>query len=78
MSDPNHVPAHYTKGGIDPLEFSMSNNLGFAEGNIIKYVYRYDLKGGVQDLLKARECLDRLIAQEKRKVTVPPSPKEVL
>ena len=63
--DPVNTPAHYVgKGGIEPLEFIMSNNLGFAEGNIIKYVFRYDLKNGLEDLYKARVYLDRLIKRE--------------
>ena len=35
---------------------------GFYRGNVIKYVARYDKKGGCDDLRKARVYLDRLIA----------------
>jgi hypothetical protein len=34
---------------------------GFYRGNIIKYVSRYDKKGGLDDLRKARQYLDRLM-----------------
>lgn len=34
---------------------------GFLRGNIIKYLARYDDKGGVEDLKKARHYLDKLI-----------------
>jgi hypothetical protein len=34
---------------------------GFLRGNVIKYLARYPHKGGVDDLLKARDYLDRLI-----------------
>lgn len=80
MSDPIQSPAHYTsRGGIEPLDFIMSNNLGFAEGNIIKYVFRYREKNGIEDLRKARVYLDRLIMklkQEQREEPcyVPPAP----
>lgn len=60
--DPVSKPAHYDNGGIEPLEFIMSNNLPFPEGSIVKYVVRWRKKGGKQDLMKAREYLDRLIA----------------
>jgi S1-C subfamily serine protease len=32
---------HYTKMAIQPIEYIFANDLGFAEGNIIKYVSRY-------------------------------------
>jgi hypothetical protein len=57
-------PAHYTQGGIQPLDFILANSLGFCAGNVVKYVTRYKHKGGKQDLLKAREYLNRLIEQE--------------
>ena len=42
---------------------------GFCLGNIIKYLYRYKLKGNpVQDLMKAREYLERLIICVKNKM----------
>lgn len=37
---------------------------GFLRGNVIKYVLRYDRKGGVEDLRKARWYLDALIDVE--------------
>lgn len=36
-------------------------NQGFYVGNIIKYVVRFRGKNGKQDLLKARDYLDKLI-----------------
>lgn len=55
-------PAHYTgRGGIKPLDFITSNKLDFFEGSIVKYVYRYPFKGGVEDLKKARRFLDKMI-----------------
>ena len=37
------------------------------KGNIIKYILRYEKKGGVEDLEKARWYLNRLIACESVK-----------
>lgn len=58
-------PDHY-KAPVSPIEIIEANNLGFHEGNILKYVLRYKAKGGVEDLRKARWYLDRLIALEKK------------
>jgi len=41
--------------------------MGYLEGNIIKYITRYKDKGGVEDLLKARAYLDRLVKKEEGK-----------
>ena len=54
-------PEHYNKHAIQPINFILQNNLGFCEGNIIKYVCRYKDKGGVEDLQKARQYIDFLI-----------------
>ena len=43
---------HYTKFHIQPYEFISKNDLTFFQGNVIKYVCRYQKKGGVQDLQK--------------------------
>ena len=52
---------HYTLMAIDPLTYIEANNLGFIEGNIIKYVSRYQNKNGIEDLQKAKHYLERLI-----------------
>lgn len=52
---------HYKKCAIQPIEFIFANNIGFAEGNVVKYVTRWKSKGGVADLKKARHYLDLLI-----------------
>jgi len=43
---------HYKEGGIQPIEFITKNNLSFIIGNVIKYAYRADKKGGADDLFK--------------------------
>lgn len=54
-------PAHYARFKIEPLTFILANNVGFAAGNVIKYVMRHDAKDGLQDLKKARRYLDVMI-----------------
>ena len=52
---------HYSNKSIQPIDYILQNNLGFCEGNIIKYVTRYKDKNGVEDLLKAKQYLEFLI-----------------
>jgi hypothetical protein len=53
--------SHYKTKAIQPWDYIAANELGYFEGNIIKYVSRWRDKGGVQDLLKAQHYLDKLI-----------------
>ena len=53
---------HYNTQEIQPIDYIMSNELDFCEGNVIKYVTRWRYKNGVQDLKKARHYIDFLIA----------------
>lgn len=43
---------HYKAMAIQPIEFILANNLGFCEGNIIKYICRHTAKGGSVDVDK--------------------------
>lgn len=56
---------HYTAHGIQPVEYTVKNNLNFLEGNVIKYVTRHRLKNGLEDLEKAKVYLNWLIEVEK-------------
>lgn len=62
-TDPNQTkPDHYPNAGKnDVIAFCQSNNIGFIEGNVIKYVTRHKSKNGLNDLHKAQEYLNRLI-----------------
>lgn len=60
---------HYMKYSIQPVEFIMANNIGYMEGNVIKYVVRYKDKGGIADLEKAMHYLQMLIEQERKQLT---------
>ena len=51
---------------IQPIEFILANELGFCEGNVIKYLCRYKRKNGLEDLKKARQYLDFLIEKESK------------
>jgi hypothetical protein len=58
---------HYLKYKIQPVEFIIKNNIGFVEGNIIKYILRFKEKGGAEDLKKAKHYIDLLIESSKSK-----------
>ena len=58
-------PNHYSERKSEPLDYIIANDLDFLEGNIVKYITRYTYKGGVNDLLKARTYLEKLIERER-------------
>ncbi len=58
-------PKHYNERKMEPLDYIIANELDFLEGNIVKYITRYTYKGGVNDLLKARTYLEKLIERER-------------
>lgn len=66
LSDMVNHPPHYTKGGIeclDAIRASMTDDeyKGYLKGNIIKYLWRYEWKNGLEDLKKAQFYQNRLI-----------------
>lgn len=61
-------PAHYTGGEIeciDAIRAALGGEAfsGFLAGNVLKYVWRYRCKNGVEDLRKAQWYLNRLISE---------------
>lgn len=56
---------HYTKLPIQPMQYSMANNLDALQHTIIKYVTRFRDKAGIEDLEKAKHCIDMLIEYER-------------
>ena len=62
----NHPP-HYTKGNIECIDYINAWDMDYLQGNIIKYVTRYNMKNGVEDLMKAEFYLKMLIRREDAK-----------
>ena len=52
--------SHYKDFVIQPAEFIIKNKITGAEANVIKYVCRHRLKGGVEDIDKAIHFLELL------------------
>lgn len=46
---------------IQPIEYIVKNNIGYIEGNVIKYVTRHRQKNGVEDIKKAIHYLELLL-----------------
>ena len=69
-SDPVN-PSHYKQGSIECIEaIKAALGVGFIAylwGNILKYLWRWPNKNGIEDLKKARWYLDRLIQEEETK-----------
>lgn len=56
---------HYKNKSIQPWDFIIANDIGYLEGNIIKYISRWREKNGLADLAKAKHYLDKLIETEE-------------
>ena len=64
----NH-PLHYNQAGIECLDaIAAATSDGYEyylQGNIIKYLWRYRYKNGIEDLKKAQFYLDKLIKNKE-------------
>ena len=56
-------PSHYKDTRL--MDLLIDRQIPFAEGNIMKYVFRWREKDGLRDLHKAKIYLDALIAYEE-------------
>ena len=58
-------PPHYNKSGIETIDAIKAMTDGgyeyYLQGNIMKYLWRYRYKNGVEDLKKAQWYLNELI-----------------
>ena len=68
VNDIQHGGTHYKSKTVQPWDYIIENNLGYLEGNVVKYVSRWRDKNGIEDLQKARHYLDKLIEVESRKL----------
>ena len=65
QTDMVHSPPHYNQAGIECIDaIRAATDDGYEyylQGNIIKYLWRYRYKNGVEDLKKAEWYLKKLI-----------------
>lgn len=52
---------HYKQFQYETWDVIADWNLGYFDGNAVKYLSRWKHKGGVYDLKKARHYIDKLI-----------------
>ena len=59
-------PAHYTQhpSGVECIQ--ITEHMSFTMGNAMKYLWRADLKNGVEDLKKAIWYIQREIAKREK------------
>ena len=73
MSDMVNHPIHYTQGDIECIDCIKAATVGkngvqsFCVGNIIKYLFRYEKKNGLEDVKKAQFYINRLIQELEQK-----------
>jgi len=53
------IPKHYRDTKL--MDLLIERNIPWAEGNVMKYVYRWKEKDGLKDLYKARDYLNAII-----------------
>ena len=58
---------HYHSMKIQPIEYTMANEMNPLQHTVIKYVSRYQAKNGIEDLKKAIHSLELLIQFEEAK-----------
>ena len=66
-SKPDNVnhPKHYCKGGLECIQvikaqLTPEQNIGYLYGNVLKYMWRWPEKNGIEDLRKAKHYLEWL------------------
>lgn len=61
-------PQRYNKrGNLECWDVILDQEMDFLEGNVLKYLWRYKEKNGVEDLKKAKIYLDKLISEVEKK-----------
>ena len=67
QTDMVNSPPHYNQAGVECIDaIRAATDEGYQyylQGNIIKYLWRYRYKNGVQDLEKAKWYLNKLIEE---------------
>jgi hypothetical protein len=67
-TQPNQCSAYDKQEGgkhyqlpIQPVDYIVNNNIGYREGNVIKYVTRHHVKNGAEDIKKAIHYLEMIL-----------------
>ena len=69
VSDMVNHPQHYTQGGIECIDALKAATVGkrgieaVCVANVIKYLWRYEEKNGIEDIRKAKWYIERLLKE---------------
>lgn len=63
-NDVQHGGSHYKDLKYETWDIIHAWGLGYFDGNAVKYLSRWRKKGGVQDLMKAKHYIEKLIELE--------------
>jgi hypothetical protein len=55
------ISPEYYKGSIEVWDFIHAQQLDYFQGNVVKYIVRYKEKNGMEDLLKCKAYIDKMI-----------------
>ena len=66
QEDTVNRPSHYATGGVECIDaiqaaLTAEEFRGYLKGNILKYVWRENLKGGIESMRKAQWYLSKYI-----------------
>uniref|UniRef100_A0AB39AIW0 Nucelotide kinase n=1 Tax=Klebsiella phage KpTRp1 TaxID=3236632 RepID=A0AB39AIW0_9CAUD len=73
MTDMVNHPSHYTQGSIECIDAIKAATVGktgieaVCVANVVKYLWRYEEKNGLEDVKKARWYLERLVNELENK-----------
>ena len=69
--DPVNHPKHYTQhpSGVECIQ--ITRHMGFNLGNAMKYIWRADLKNGIEDLEKALWYIGDEIVKRRGELAAP-------
>jgi hypothetical protein len=59
---------HYKTDGVQHWDIAVQEGWDYLTGNATKYLWRWKKKNGLQDLLKARHFVDKLIEVEEERL----------
>lgn len=63
-NDSQQGGSYYKTKAIQPWDYITANEMGYLEGNVVKYITRWRQKDGLKDLRKAQHYLQKLIETE--------------
>ena len=69
VPDMVNQPQHYTQGGIECIDALKAATVGkrgieaVCVANVIKYLWRYEKKNGIEDVRKAKFYIERLLKE---------------